>query len=359
MAMRLLDGSDAMAEAAIAAGLRFYSGYPMSPSTNLLEAMASKVPASGGICINADTEIEGIMMAIGAATTGNRAATGSTGGGCALMQEAIAEAAISETPLVVFTISRMQQDYRQATKGGGWGDFNTIVLAPKDVTEAVEHVQLLFHLTDKYRCVGILLADNIIARTQVSVEIEPIDFPPLPDKQDWLLDGSTSGTGKARFHWSWGVGKVNTRNPGGVNGHWNRLADKYRRIAAAEARWEQGHCEDAELVVAAFGTGGKFVEHVVAELRAQGAKVGWFRPVTLWPFPGEALAAAAAGARQVAVFELNAGQMVEDVTRFVERGRVVSIGGISSDDDGLNIGRMMTAGEVRRRILAALEDLQA
>lgn len=359
MAMRLLEGSEAMAEAAIAAGMRFYSGYPMSPSTSLLEAMASKVPASGGVCINADTEIEGIMMAMGAATTGNRAATGSTGGGCALMQEAIGEAAISETPLVVFTISRMQQDYRQATKGGGWGDFNTIVLAPKDVPEAVEHVQLLFHLTDKYRCVGILLADNIIARTQVSVEIEPKSFEVLPDKREWLLDGSTSGTGKARFHWSWGVGKVNTRNPGGVNGHWNRLADKFRRIAQTEARWEQAHCEDAELVVAAFGTGAKFVEYVVEQLRGEGMKIGWFRPVTLWPFPGDALEAATAGARTVAVFELNAGQMVEDVTRFVDRRKVVSIGGISSDDDGLNIGRMMTAGEVRQRILAAMEELKA
>lgn len=359
MAMKLLDGSEAMAEAAIVAGMRFYAGYPMSPSTNLLEAMANSVPASGGVCINADTEIEGIMMAMGAAATGNRAATGSTGGGCALMQEAIAEAAISETPLVVFTIGRMQQDYRQATKGGGWGDFNTIVLAPKDVPEAVEHVQLLFHLADKYRCVGILLADNIIARTQVSVEIEPKVFEPLPDKREWLLDGSTSGTGKSRFHWSWGVGKVNTRNPGGVNGHWNRLADKYRRIAETEVRWEHAHCEDADLVVVAFGTGGKFVEHVVSEMREAGRKVGWFRPITLWPFPGDALAAAAGAAQRIAVFELNAGQMVEDVTRFVDRRKVVSIGGISSDEDGLNIGRMMAAAEVRQRIVGVLERLEA
>ena len=359
MSLRLLDGSDAMAEAAIAAGLRFYSGYPMSPSTNLLEAMSSKLPRSNGVCINADSEIEGIMMASGAAATGARAATGSTGGGCALMQEAIAEAAISETPLVVFTIGRSQQDYRQATKGGGWGDYNTIVLAPKDVSEAVQHVQILFHLADKYRCVCILLADNIIARTQVSVDVAPLSFEPLPDKSAWALDGSTSGTGKAKFHWSWGVGKVNTRNPGGVNGHWNRVADKFRRIAETEARWEEAHCGDAEVVVAAFGTAGKFVEYVVNEMRAEGAPVGHFRPISLWPFPGEALARATAGARRVAVFELNAGQMVEDVTRFVDRSKVTSIGGISSDEDGLNIGRMMAAGEVRKRIEAALKEVQA
>lgn len=359
MSLRLLDGSEAMAEAAIAAGLRFYSGYPMSPSTNLLEAMASKLPSSGGVCINADSEIEGVMMASGAAATGARAATGSTGGGCALMQEAIAEAAIAETPLVLFTIGRSQQDYRQATKGGGWGDYNTIVYAPKDVVEAVEHVQTLFHLADKYRCVCILLADNIIARTQVSVDLAPLDFGPTPDKTSWALDGSTSGTGKAKFHWSWGIGKVNTRTAGGVNGHWNRVAQKFRHIAETETRWQEAHCEDAELVVVAFGTGGKFVEYVVDEMRAAGERVGLFRPISIWPFPGQALMRAARGARRVAVFELNAGQMVEDVTRFIDRSRVVEIGGISSDDDGLNIGRMMSAGEIRARIGKALKEMRS
>lgn len=358
MTLRLLDGSEAMAEAAVAAGLRFYAGYPMSPSTDLLEEMSKKVPASGGVCINADTEIEAIMMAMGAASTGSRAATGSTGGGCALMQEAIAEAAIAETPLVVFTISRSQQDYRQATKGGGWGDYNTVVFAPKDVTEAVEHVQKLFHLADKYRCVCILLADNIIARTQISVDISRLDFEPLPDKREWLLDGSTSGSGKARLHWSWGIGKVNSRNPGGVNGHWTRIADKFQTIARAEQYWEEAHCADADLVVVAFGTAAKFVEYVVTEMRALGAPVGYFRPISLWPFPGDALAQATANARRVAVFELNAGQMIEDVTRFVDRSKVSAIGGISSDDDGLNIGKMMAAGEVRRRIANALKELE-
>lgn len=358
MTLRLLDGSEAMAEAAVAAGLRFYAGYPMSPSTDLLEEMAKKLPATGGVCINADTEIEAVMMAMGAAATGNRAATGSTGGGCALMQEAIAEAAIAETPLVVFTISRSQQDYRQATKGGGWGDYNTIVFAPKDVGEAVEHVQKLFHLADKYRCVCILLADNIIARTQTSVDVSSLEFEPLPDKGAWRLDGSTSGSGKARLHWSWGIGKVNSRHPRGVNGYWNEIAEKFRAIARTEQYWEEAHCADAELVVVAYGTAGKFVEYVVEEMRATGAPVGYFRPISLWPFPGAALERATAHARRVAVFELNAGQMIEDVTRFVDRSKVSAIGGISSDDDGLNIGKMMAAGEVRRRIADALRELQ-
>lgn len=358
MTLRLLEGSEAIAEAAIAAGLRFYAGYPMSPSTELLEHLARKLPAAEGVCINADTEIEGVMMALGASAAGARAATGSTGQGVSLMQEAIAEAALSESPLVVFTMGRAQQDYRQSTRGGGWGDYRTIALAPKDVYEAVELTQLAFHLADKYRAPCILLGDNVIARTQVGVDVRPLPFPPLPPK-DWALDGSSSGTGRAKSIWSWGVGKDNTPAEGGVNGHWNRVAAKTRRIEAEEQRWEEGFTEDAELVVVAFGSGGKFVEYIARELRAQGERVGFFRPITLWPFPGAALARATRRARQVAVFELNAGQMVEDVMFHVEdRSKVRSIGGISSDEAGINIGPMLSGPEVRRRIRAALEELR-
>ena len=131
MALRLMEGSEAIAEAAVVAGLRFYAGYPMSPSTELLEHMARKLPMNpGGVCINAESESEGINMALGAAVAGFRAATGSCGQGLALMLEAIAEAALNETPLVVFNMARNQQDYFQATRGGGWGDYRTITLAP-------------------------------------------------------------------------------------------------------------------------------------------------------------------------------------------------------------------------------------
>ena len=150
MALRLMDGSQAIAEAAIAAGLKFYAGYPMSPATDLLEQMASRLPSAGGVCINAETEIGGVNMALGASVTGFRAASGSCGQGLALMQEAIAEAALNETPLVIFNMARNQQDYFQATRGGGWGDYRTITLAPKDVPEAVELARETRQTLDAY-----------------------------------------------------------------------------------------------------------------------------------------------------------------------------------------------------------------
>ncbi len=350
MSRKLLDGSEAMAEAAIAAGLKFYAGYPMAPSTDLLENLAEKLPAAGGVCINADTEIEGVNMALGASQVGFRAATGSTGQGVALMQEAIAEAALNETPLVVFTVARAQQDYLQCTRGGGWGDYRTITLAPKSVAEAATHTQLVFHLADKYRVPCILLADNVIARTQVSLEIKPLDLPKLPPK-DWALDGDMNGTGKSRQIWTWGMGKHNTLTEGGVNAHWQRIGAKFDMIAETEVLHEEAFCDDADVVVVAFGTAALFIEHVVRELRKEGRRVGYFRPVTLWPFPGKALNKATKSARAVAVFEINAGQMVEDVMIHVhDRGTVRQIGGISSDVSGLNIGSLMDAPVIRKRI---------
>jgi 2-oxoglutarate ferredoxin oxidoreductase subunit alpha len=353
MSLTLRDGSEAMADAAIAAGLRFYAGYPMAPSTDLLEHLARKLPDTDGVCINAETEISGINMAIGAAMTGFRAATGSCGQGLALMQEAIAETALHETPLVVFNVGRNQQDYFQATRGGGWGDYRTITFAPKDVQDAFHLTQLLFHLTDKYRVPGILYTDGMLARTQMGIEIAPLEFEPLPPK-DWALDGTLTGTGRSRNYWTWALGKHNTPGPG-PTAHWTRLAEKFELISRAEARSEQAFVEDAEVLVIAFGTAAKFVEYVVAELRADGHRVGWFRPVSLWPFPGEALEAAAANARTIAVFELNAGQMIDDVRLNVPNRRLVrSIGGISFDASGMNMGPLLDAPIIRQRILDVL-----
>jgi 2-oxoglutarate ferredoxin oxidoreductase subunit alpha len=353
MTASLRDGSEAMADAAVLAGLKFYSGYPMAPATHLLEHLAEKLPRHAGVCINAESEIGGINMAIGAAMTGFRAATGSCGQGLALMQEAIAETALHETPLVVFNIGRNQQDYFQATRGGGWGDYRTITFAPKDVAEAFQLTQLLFHLTDKYRVPGILYTDGMLARTQVGLELTALNLEPLPEKT-WALDGSLTGTGRSRNHWTWALGKHNTPGPGPTV-HWSLLARKFEEIASREARWEQGFVADAEVLVVAFGTAAKFVEFVARQMRAEGQRVGWFRPITLWPFPGEALELAAASARVVAVFELNAGQMIDDVRLNVPNRRLVrSIGGISFDDSGMNMGPLMDAPVIRERIAAAL-----
>src|ERR1700761_631330 len=222
MPAQLLQGSDAVARAAIEAGCRFFAGYPMLPFTDLLEAMARLMPAVDGVCMNAETEIECVNMALGAASTGARAATGSCGQGIALMQEAVAEAALNETPLVVFNMARNQQDYFQCTRGGGWGDYRTLTLAPKDIPEAGEHTQLLFHLADTYRAPVILYGDPLIAQTRVGVRIAPLDLPPLPAK-DWALDGTMGGTGRSRQIWTWAMGKDNDPGPG-PDLHWQELA---------------------------------------------------------------------------------------------------------------------------------------
>ena len=351
--LTLMEGSAAIVESALAADCRFFSGYPMAPFTELLEYFAKRLPEAGGVCINADTEIEAINMAIGAASTGARAATGSTGQGLALMQEAIAEVALNEIPLVVFNMSRNQQDYFQATRGGGWGDYRTITLAPKDVYEAVEHTQLLFHLADLYRVPVILYGDNFLSRTQVGVDIAPLDLGPLPPK-DWALDGSRGGTLRSRTIWTWAQGKTNNPGPGPQQ-HWLAVAEKFESIAETEARFESVLTDGADYVVVAFGVAGKFAEYAVRELREDGVRVGLFRPVTLWPFPKKALADATKGTEATLVFEMNAGQMIDDVLFSVDdRSSVKAIGGLSVNESGLALGPLLDAPVVRQRILNAI-----
>ena len=267
MTKRLMQGSEAVAEAAIAAGCRFFTGYPMTPFTELLEQMGRKLPAVDGVCMNAASEIEAVNMTIGAAATGARAATGSCGQGIALMQEGIAELALNELPAVIFNMARGQQDYFQATRGGGWGDYRTITLAPKDVAEAVEHTQLLFHLADLYRTPVLLYGDYVIAHSSVGIEVTPMEFPPTPAK-DWALDGSMSGTGRARQIWTWGLGKPNTPGPG-PSRTWERIADKYAEIARIEPRYEVDRTDDADVLLVSFGTTSVFVDRVVDDLRAE------------------------------------------------------------------------------------------
>jgi 2-oxoglutarate ferredoxin oxidoreductase subunit alpha len=321
----------------------------MLPFTDLLEAMSRRLPAAGGTCINAESEIEAVNMALGAAAAGARAATGSCGQGIALMQEAIAEAALAELPLVVFNLARGQQDYFQATRGGGWGDYRTICLAPRDVAEAVVHAQLLFHLADRYRAPVMLYGDYLISHTYMSVEVEPLDFGPLPPK-DWALDGTLGGTGRSRQIWTWAMGKSGAPGPG-PDRQWRRVAEKFEEVARCEARHEAYYCQGAEEVVVSFGTSACFVEQVVDELRADGTPIGAFRPVTLWPFPSAALAKACASARQVLVFEVNAGQMVDDVRLALPGGpRVSSIGRVSIDYSGMRQGEILSVGWIRDRV---------
>jgi 2-oxoglutarate ferredoxin oxidoreductase subunit alpha len=353
MTKRLLSGNEAVAEAAIAAGCRFFAGYPISPFTGLLEHLSAKMGRNGGVCINAETEIEAINMVIGAGAAGARAATGSCGQGLALMQEGIAEAALNETPLVIFNMARNQQDYFQATRGGGWGDYRTITYAPKDVKEAADFTQKLFYLADKYRVPTMLYGDPIIAQTQQGLEISPHAFEALPEKS-WALDGKGAGSGKTKQIWTWAMGKANAPGPG-PDGQWRYIAEKFAAIDAAEAVSESRYCDDADVVVVAFGTGALFVESVVETLRSEGLRIGWFRPVTLWPFDGAALKEATNSASLTLVYELNAGQMIDDVKiHCANRETVRFIGGVSIHASGLSFGPLLDAPVIEARIREVL-----
>jgi 2-oxoglutarate ferredoxin oxidoreductase subunit alpha len=350
-ARRLMEGSEAITLASIAAGCRFFAGYPMTPFTEVLEHFARALPAVGGTCINAESELEAVGMAWGALATGSRAATGSTGQGLSLMQESFSEITLAELPLVIFDLARNQGDYFQATRGGGHGDYRHIVLAPVDITETVELTQLAFHLADQWRNPVLVYGDYLTAHVQESVAIEPIDFGAVPAK-DWAVDGSRTGSGHARLLSPLGIAKVGDE-PVGIEAHLRRMVAKQAEIQRREVRVETGFLDGAETVVVAFGSPARFVRAAVRELRAAGERIGFVRPITLWPFPSEAVAAAAEGVRTVATFELCAGQMIDDVRLAVlGRAPVVGIGGISTDGSGFGVGRLLDVERVRERILA-------
>jgi 2-oxoglutarate ferredoxin oxidoreductase subunit alpha len=346
-----MEGSEAIAEAAVAAGCRFFSGYPMTPFTELLEHFAAKLPAAGGVCINAESELEAVGMAWGAVATGARAATGSTGQGLALMQESFSELVRAELPLVVFNLARGQFDYFQATRGGGHGDYHFVVLAPIDASEAIDLTQRTFEIAERWRNPVLLYGDYLLAHTAEAVEVHPLDEPAVV--KDWRADGTGRARGGPRHISPIGM-QAGTR---GIDTEkfWQRLQGKREQIAAAEQRFETAHCADAELVVVAFGSLARFARHAVREMRRDGARVGYFRPISLWPFPSDALVRATSGAKRVAVLEQNAGQMIDDVRLAVlGRAPVVAIGGISTDAHGFGIGSFFDPEQVRARIEGAM-----
>jgi 2-oxoglutarate ferredoxin oxidoreductase subunit alpha len=352
----LLEGSEAIADAMIAAGCRFFAGYPMTPFTEVLEHMARKLPAVGGVCMNAESELEAIGMAWGAAATGTPAATGSTGQGLSLMQESLAEITLARLPLVVFNMARGQGDYYQATRGGGHGDYRHIVLAPADVAEAVELTQRAFHLAATWRNPVLVFGDYYLAHTVQSVTVAQLGFGPVP-VATWALDGSSGGSGHAKLISP--LGSAKRRHDVGYD-----LSDHYAACAAHTATMLEGVAplaesswtDDAEVVVVAFGSPARYVRAAVRQLRAEGRAVGYVRPITLFPFPSAAVAGAAEGARAVAVYENNQGQMVDDV-RLAVLGRVPVqfIGRLSLDSSGFGIAPDLDVGLLRARIEGVLD----
>ena len=350
MTAKLMEGSEAIADAMIAAGCRFFAGYPMTPFTEVLEHMARKLPEVGGTCVNAESELEAVGMAWGAAATGTPAATGSTGQGLSLMQESIAELCLARIPVVLLNMARAQGDYFQATRGGGHGDYRTPVLAPMDIPEAVQLTRLAFDLAFAWRNPVLVFGDYYLAHTAASVDLDgtPTDRP-VPD---WGLDGSSGGSGRAKLLSPLGATKQREGVGYDLSVHYLECARRTQEMAAGiEPMVETEGVEGADIVVVAFGTPGRYVRAAVRELRAAGAAVGFVRPITLWPFPSDVVAAAAEGARAVAVYENNQGQMVDDVRLAVlGRAPVTFIGGLSLDASGFGIAPDLDIAILRQRI---------
>ena len=353
---RLLQGSEAIAEAMVAAGCRFFAGYPMTPFTEVLEEMAKRLPSVGGVCMNAESELEAVGMAWGAAATGMPAATGSTGQGLSLMQESLAEITLARIPLVVLNMARAQGDYWQATRGGGHGDYRHLVLAPVDVAEAMELIPRAFHLAAGWRNPVVILGDYYLAHTARAVDVTATVFGTAP-LAEWALTGETGGSGHAKVLSFLGSAKQRDGAGYDLAVHYADCAQHTARmLREVPAEVDSGLVEDADVVVVAYGTPAAYVRAAVRELRAEGVRVGWVRPVTLVPFPFEAIADVARQAKTMAVFENNTGQMLDDVRLAVlGAAQVEFIGGLSLDASGFGIAPDLDVAVVRRRILDVVE----
>lgn len=310
----LMKGNEALAEAAIIAGCRHYFGYPITPQTEIPEYLARRMPQVDGVFLQAESELASINMVYGAAGAGARVMTSSSSPGISLMQETISTIAAAELPCVIVNISRggpglgsiqgAQSDYLQSTKGGGHGDYRLLVLAPNSVQEMADLTVLAFDRADHYRTPVLLLGDGVVGQMMEPVILpEPvIEFPLKP----WASSGCK------------GRADTNIINSLYLNAeqcerHNLDLQAKYKEIAQKEIRWEEKETEDAEWLLVAYGISSRIALTVLQKAREEGMKVGIFRPITLWPFPSEALAKVSKRIKGILVIEQNAGQMIEDV----------------------------------------------
>jgi 2-oxoglutarate ferredoxin oxidoreductase subunit alpha len=312
--MLLSKGNEALAEAAIQAGCRFYAGYPITPQNEIPEYLARRMPEVNGIFIQAESEIASINMVYGASAAGVRAMTSSSSPGVSLKQEAMSFLSGAELPAVIVNIQRggpglgnitaSQGDYFQAVKGGGHGDYKCLVYSPWNVQEMWDLTMRAFDKADQYRMAVIILGDGMVG--QMMEPFHPTKYvrPALPEK-DWILDGCKGREPR--------VVRTLCMGPGELERHNLRLQKKYALLRKREVLSEAHDIEDAELVVVAFGIAARIALSAVKVLREEGRKVGLFRPVTLFPFPEKQLAAIAARKKRFIVVEMNAGQMVEDV----------------------------------------------
>ncbi|MCL6451197.1 MAG: 3-methyl-2-oxobutanoate dehydrogenase subunit VorB [Acetobacteraceae bacterium] len=314
----LMKGNEAIGEAAIVAGCRCFFGYPITPQNELPEYMARRLPEVGGVFVQAESEVAAINMVYGAAAAGARAMTSSSSPGVSLKQEGISYLSACELPCVVVNMVRggpglggiqpAQSDYFQATRGGGHGDYRTLVYGAASVQELVDLTIEAFDAADRYRNPVLLLADGILGQ-MMEPAVFP-DSPPLPPPaKPWAVTGAS---GRPR-------NLINSLilQPDMLEAHNWRLMEKFRQIEEREVRWEEDQLDDAELVVVAYGTTARVVRAALGAARREGLKVGLLRPITLWPFPAQPLRRLKR-ARAVLTVEMSTGQMVEDVRLAVE-----------------------------------------
>lgn len=321
MAKLLMEGNQALAEAAIHAGCRYFFGYPITPQSEIPEYLSRRMPQIGGVYLQAESEVSAINMVFGAAGAGARVFTASSSPGISLMSEGISYIAACELPCVLVNVQRggpglgniapSQADYNQATKGIGHGDFHLLVLAPDSVQEMADLTMLAFDLADKYRNPVMILADGILGPMMEPVEFSDQVAPP-PEKP-WAATGAS---GRER-----NILNSLLIEPEVLEELNLKLAAKYAEAKKKECRCETYLTEDAEIVVAAFGSCARIAKAAVEEARSQGIKAGLCRPVTLWPFPEQAVDEACGHAKICIVAEMNEGQMLYDI-RLALRDRI-------------------------------------
>ena len=347
----LMKGNEAIAEAAIRAGCRHYFGYPITPQTEIAAYMAKKMPKIGGVFLQAESEIASINMVYGAAAAGMRVMTSSSSPGISLKTEGLSYIAGSDVPALVVNVQRggpglggiqpSQSDYFQATKGGGHGDYRMIVLAPASVQEMASLTIKGFDLADKYCMTSMILADGTIGQM-----MEPIVFeeeePKVYDKP-WAL----TGTECKRPHNI--INSLYLKPEELEKKNFDRY-EKYALIEENEPMWEEYMMEDAEICIVAFGIASRVAKNAVVTARNEGIKVGLIRPITLWPFPAKAIAAAADKVKSFISVELNMGQMIEDIRLYSQCKKPVTLcnrtgGMIPSPDQVLESIRRAEKGE--------------
>ncbi len=309
---QLMKGNEAVIHAAIAAGCRAYFGYPITPASEIAESAALLMPQSGGVFIQAESEVGAIQMVFGAASAGVRAMSASSGPGISLMQEGLSYLAGAELPCVIVDIMRggpglgnigpEQGDYFQVVKGGGHGNYRILVLAPNSVQEMCDFTVRAFELADRYRNPAFVLADGVLGQMMEAIELprQAVSFPAKP----WAVTGDAS----TRRNLIASIHLEHERQEEFIL----KLEAKYREMEK-ECSWEEYSSEDAEILLVAYGITSRVAHAAVEMARAEGVRAGLLRPITLFPFPSGRIHQLAGKAHTLLTVELSSGQLVEDV----------------------------------------------